>query len=76
MRKKKVKICIGETMVSKEFNSDNTGSANMFEGRVVDRRRFGHFNLYMVQYEDGDTEEMYANEVRKCMVTYIDRRAT
>ena len=73
MNRKKSKITVGKTMVSKEFLADNLNTPNLFDGRIVARRRAGQFFLYDVHYEDGDTEEMYANEVRECMRTYLGR---
>ena len=73
MTKKRKKIVVGQTLVSKEFYDNETGLLNLYDGRVVDRRHFGQFNLYEIHYEDGDKEEMYADEVRECMGMYITR---
>ena len=67
-------IVVGETRVSKEFCSEDGLSTQLYDGLVVGRRRDGQYYLYMIEYEDNDTEEMYASEVRKCMKTYQTRQ--
>ena len=49
MNRKKSKITVGKTMVSKEFLADNLNTPNLFDGRIVARRRAGQFFFYDVQ---------------------------
>ena len=60
-------IIIGSTTVTKEFFDNDSRVPHKYEGVVTSRRRIGHNYLYLVRYEDEDTEEMYAYEVRKSM---------
>ena len=70
--KKANKIIIGETMICKEFLSGEEGVPTLYLGTVVDRRRLGQHYLYMIEYSDGDTEEMFNYEVRNHMIVWFD----
>ena len=63
-------ILIGNSFVCKQFLSPNDNTYKYYTGKVVGRRRDGQHYLYMVQYEDNDSEEMYGYEVRKHMEIY------
>ena len=66
----KPRIKLGETKISKSFARN--GLVQQFSnGTVINRRREGQHFIYMIMYDDDDTEEMFANEVYKCMRSYM-----
>ena len=64
------KIIIGETRVAREFHGADGDTLELHHGIVIGRRRLGRHYVYTVEYRDGDTEELYAPEIERCMVFY------
>ena len=64
------KIIIGETRIAREFYGADGDTLELHHGVVVSRRRLGRHYVYTVEYRDGDTEELYAPEIERCMVFY------
>ncbi len=54
------------TVISKEFQDPNTGEMKMYEGMI--QEYFEDEQLYNVQFEDGDSEDLTEAEVAKCVL--------
>ncbi len=52
------------TIISKEFEDPNTGKMKMYEGTI--KEYFENEELYSIEFEDGDSEDMTEAEVAKC----------
>jgi len=52
------------TVLHKEFEDPHTGKMKMYEGRI--KEYFSDEQLYHIEFEDGDTEDMTEEEVSSC----------
>ena len=62
------------TVLSKEFEDPNTGEMKMYEGMI--QEYFDDEQLYNVQFEDGDSEDMTEAEVARCVDDEVSERKT